>query len=82
MEFDASELLNGLYASRWDGPTALRLMAEADAQVEALRAPGSHPEIQAAAARVADAHCRKDFAGVRQGCEAVVNAARRFAPKV
>jgi hypothetical protein len=51
----------------------------ADDEVERLGSHGSHPDIQAAAERVVDAHRRRDLQGVRAACAEVVTAAQRSA---
>jgi ribonuclease HI len=63
----------------WDAADAVRLMTLADGEVERLGVPGSHPTIQAAAARAVEAHRTSDMAGVRKACEDQVSAAKHLA---
>jgi hypothetical protein len=62
----------------WNLAEAIRLMDEADALVERLAAPGSHPAIQAAAEMAASAFRRHDVLSYRTAVAKIVSLARQL----
>lgn len=65
-------------ATAFDAHQLLALQTETDAIVERFGAPGSHPEITAAAGRWSAAWQARDAAGCRAACAEVQQLARQL----